>query len=262
MSEELIFGQGPNGPPDQLSPEGTWTLTDPGIDILAGIRKLSGDLDGTNAQNQANLDLWEKYRDWQTDMSNTAYQRQAIDMKKAGLNPITGFGSGASTPSAQPPKIERSDAIGNLGSILSSAFEIARFGQDKKYQDAQVDLMDAQKNQIEANSAKTEFFEPFWKGGKEFSGYVGDMLGETGKFAKKVTTKGIETVKDFTKKLLRKKAESRQTRPKSRKTNYGILQPLVDRLEKTIKNKWEVNLFPSLILQSILSLKSKPKTHA
>lgn len=35
---------------------------------------------------------------YQTLMSNTAYQRQAADMRAAGINPVVGFGSGASTP--------------------------------------------------------------------------------------------------------------------------------------------------------------------
>lgn len=40
-------------------------------------------------------------RDWQEQMSNTAYQRAVSDMKKAGLNPALMFSSGgsASTPS-------------------------------------------------------------------------------------------------------------------------------------------------------------------
>lgn len=42
----------------------------------------------------------EKSRNWQEYMSNSAYQRQVADMKKAGLNPYLAYSAGgASTPS-------------------------------------------------------------------------------------------------------------------------------------------------------------------
>lgn len=41
----------------------------------------------------------QKNRDYQTEMSNTAYQRAVADMRKAGINPMMAFSNGgASTP--------------------------------------------------------------------------------------------------------------------------------------------------------------------
>lgn len=114
---------------------GTGTHTAPGY----GITDMSGNLDWTrqlellkleNAFNQAEA---EKSRQWQERMSNTAFQRAAEDLKKAGFNPALLLGaSGASTPSgatARSSSKSGTSTSANMASIyttlLSSAFKLA-----------------------------------------------------------------------------------------------------------------------------------------
>lgn len=52
------------------------------------------------AQNAFNAEEAQKNRDFQAQMSNTAYQRAVADMKAAGINPMMAYSQGgASTPS-------------------------------------------------------------------------------------------------------------------------------------------------------------------
>jgi len=53
---------------------------------------------GQSSANQANARLAAQNREFQREMSNTAYQRAAKDLDKAGLNRILAIGSPATTP--------------------------------------------------------------------------------------------------------------------------------------------------------------------
>lgn len=53
-----------------------------------------------NVTNAQNLDIAREQMKFQENMSNTAYQRGVVDMRKAGINPILAYAQGgASTPS-------------------------------------------------------------------------------------------------------------------------------------------------------------------
>lgn len=72
------------------------------------------------AANQFSSEEAQKQRDWETEMSNTAFQRQVTDMKLAGVNPALAMSgsSGASTPSGSAPSSVSPQSGMSLGDIL------------------------------------------------------------------------------------------------------------------------------------------------
>jgi len=76
---------------------------------------------GGVVQNQMNQDEAQRNRDFQTQMSNTAYQRGMKDMKAAGLNPILAYQKGpASSPTGNAA------VATNVGEQMVSGYNTAR----------------------------------------------------------------------------------------------------------------------------------------
>lgn len=104
-----------------------------GGSLLGGMMGASGQA-GTNAQQMAmfqqqmdfNRQEAQTNRDWQSEMSNTAYQRSMADMRAAGLNPILAAGNGgASTPGGGQGNIGSPPTLGNPGSMMGAGLSSA-----------------------------------------------------------------------------------------------------------------------------------------
>ena len=78
----------------------------------------------------------QKQRDYETEMSNTAVQRQVADMEKAGINPAMAFSngaSGASTPTGANASTPLTMPTGSIiaNGINSAANLVGAFNFDK-----------------------------------------------------------------------------------------------------------------------------------
>lgn len=138
-----------------------------GTGIGAGIGAIGGGVVDFLGQQSANEQNWDEFvsnqiwnttqinaaRNYNTEMSNTAYQRAVADMKKAGINPMmAAMNGGASSPTSPITNAGTGAAMQNpaegLGKSISgamgSALQAANLAQDLKNADADITLKNAQ----------------------------------------------------------------------------------------------------------------------
>lgn len=79
--------------------------------------------------NQQNLKNTNKWNDVSVDLANTAHQREVLDLKAAGLNPVlSASGSGASVPSLGAAHMDNpaqglADGMSTAANYMSSAYK-------------------------------------------------------------------------------------------------------------------------------------------
>lgn len=70
----------------------------------------------------------QKNRDWETMMSNTAYQRAVADMKAAGINPASLGGDGHLAPASSPSGYAASTSPASAGAVSGGAGFLGMIG--------------------------------------------------------------------------------------------------------------------------------------
>lgn len=98
---------------------------DTGSALLSGIPFIG---EGFAAQQQQNFASAQSAQQmaYQTQMSNTAHQRQAADMEKAGLNRILSAGAGASSPAGSAASGSALSGASSSANMLKSVYNKER----------------------------------------------------------------------------------------------------------------------------------------
>lgn len=130
------------------------------LPLAAAAISAFGSYKGQASANDTNVRLAKENRDWQTEMSNTSYQRAVGDLQKAGLNPMLAYQQGgANTPAGGFAKVE--NTIGPAMASASQSQQGIQAYETAKQNSAMTDQIKAQTDKIrsetmtnEANTAK------------------------------------------------------------------------------------------------------------
>lgn len=125
------------------------------LPLAAAAVSAFGSYKGQESANETNIQLAKENRDWQTEMSNTSYQRAVGDLQKAGLNPMLAYQQGgASTPAGGFAKVE--NAIGPAMASAQQSQQGIQAYEAAKQNSAMTDQIKAQTDKIRSETMTNE----------------------------------------------------------------------------------------------------------
>lgn len=131
--------------------------------VIGGIASYFGQQE-TNAAN-AKLAVWQtrenqaeaaRNRKWQEQMSNSAHQREADDLQKAGLNRLLTATGGASTPSGGQGQAAGATMENSLKAGITTAFEAKQLGMQIERQEKELENLAAQTRKLNIDAKVAE----------------------------------------------------------------------------------------------------------
>lgn len=113
------------------------------------------DREAQEAANDKNIQLAREQMDFQERMSSSAYQRAAMDMRRAGLNPnaLASGVNAASTPGGSQARVEATKPGQAMRELASSARNAAPMMQQLEQNDANIQLTKASEVTQQAQAA-------------------------------------------------------------------------------------------------------------
>lgn len=130
------------------------SLLDAGAAVIGGILGFAGQ----DSANETNMEIAREQMAFQERMSNTAYQRAAADMEKAGLNRILAANNPASTPYGASIPVQSA-----LGAGVNSGLSAYRTTKEMKKVEPEVEAIQAGIRNTEADTGLKKDTQAFTK---------------------------------------------------------------------------------------------------
>lgn len=133
------------------------------LDYQGAKEAREADISSAREQMGFQKEMVGQQRDYETEMSNTAHQREVGDLKAAGLNPVLSANSGASTPVISAPSGQNIDAENLMPDIqgrsvanLNSALSLASTLKGIQESDSRIKLNKANQRNTETDTTAKE----------------------------------------------------------------------------------------------------------
>ena len=147
-----------------------------GLDYFSAKEQNKTARDIASQQMSFSADQAARQMAFQEKMSNTAHQREVADLKAAGLNPLLSLNEGASSPAGSMGTGAQAPVVPELSHLYSGARDAISFIADMYQKRAQINLTDAHRRNVDADTKIKGGNVPFAESKGDFVRWLSDMF--------------------------------------------------------------------------------------